>query len=124
MKQILEKILPIVGFGIVAGFLNGLLGAGGGIVIVMGLSLLFKERLHDPRAVFTSAIAVMLPLSLLSALRYVKNGNMTGDGVSFLIIPAILGGVTGALLLRRFTPDTLARIFAAVVLISGIVMAV
>ena len=124
MKLIFKKILPILAFGVGAGFLNGLLGAGGGIVIVMGLSLVFGQELADPRAVFASAIAVMLPLSLLSAFQYIKSGNMVGDGVSFLIIPAILGGALGAFLLRRFSPGVLARIFAAVVLISGVVMVV
>ena len=124
MKQILRKSLPIVALGAGAGFLGGLLGAGGGIVIVVGLSWLYRKELRDPRAVFASTVAVMLPLSLISALRYLKNGNIMGDGVSFLIIPAVLGGVIGALLLRRFSPDVLGRIFAAVVLISGIVMAV
>lgn len=122
MKLIFKKAAPILAFGVGAGFLNGLLGAGGGIVIVMGLSLLFGKKLADPRAVFASAIAVMLPLSLLSAFQYIKSGNMVGDGVSFLVVPAVLGGALGALLLRRFSPGVLSRIFAAVVLVSGVVM--
>ena len=124
MKQILRKSLPIVALGAGAGFVGGLLGAGGGIVIVVGLSRLYRKELRDPRTVFASTIAVMLPLSLISAIRYFKNGNMAWNGVGFLTVSAIAGGVIGALLLRRFSPDLIGRIFAAVVLISGIVMAV
>ena len=98
MGGIFKKSFPILAIGVGAGFLSGLLGAGGGIVIVVGLSFLCRRALPDRRTVFASTTAVMLPLSLFSSLQYFKNGNMVADGVSFLVMPAILGGALGALI--------------------------
>ena len=61
------SVLLVLG-GILSGFVNGLLGAGGGIIIVFILSKLLKES--DSRDVFANAICVMLPLSALSCLIY------------------------------------------------------
>lgn len=124
MKVFLTKILPIVGIGLAAGFLNGLLGAGGGIVIVFGLGALLGKQLADPRSIYATAIAVMLPLSALSAWQYFKNGHLTEGNLGLLILPALAGGALGAWLLRRLSPRAIARIFAAVVLISGILLVI
>ena len=108
--------------GLLGGLLNGLLGAGGGIVIVAGLRAIYKKGLHDARSVYVSAIAVMLPLSLVSVWRYATAGLLPNAPFQALILPAIAGGASGALLLRHLTPRTLSRLFAAVVLVSGIVL--
>ena len=116
--------LPVAALGLAAGFLNGLLGAGGGIVLVFGLRRLFSKKVRDGRSFYASAIAVMLPLSLLSAWQYRKAGHLPSLSLGTLLFPAILGGACGALLLRRLKPHALSRIFAAVVLCSGILLVI
>ena len=108
--------------GLGAGFINGLLGAGGGILIVFGLSRLLRGKVRDPRSVYASAIAVILPLSILSAIQYFRHGSVDLNMAVALILPAIAGGAVGAWLLRRLSPALLSRVFAAVVLLSGITM--
>ena len=124
MRTAIFTVLPIVAIGVAAGFLNGLLGAGGGIVIVYGLGWLFGREEIEPHSLFATSIAVMLPLSAVSALQYVRNGHLPELSVSALILPAIAGGALGALLLRRLTPHALAKLFAAVVLVSGIALVI
>lgn len=120
MKPSVRQNLSVAAIGLCAGLLNGLLGAGGGIVIVAGLSRIFRGKGIDPRSVFASAIAVMLPLSALSAMQYFARGHLEQAQVGLLLLPAAAGGATGAFLLRVLTPGVLARIFAFVVLLSGI----
>jgi uncharacterized membrane protein YfcA len=122
MKVHFLQILPLFAIGLCAGFLNGLLGAGGGILIVFGLRKLLKGHLKDPRAIYPTAIAVMLPLSLLSVWQYARAGSLELSHLCWLILPAIAGGAIGALLLRRLSVKALSRIFAAVVFISGLVL--
>ncbi len=124
MRFFITKTLPVCLLGLAAGFLNGLLGAGGGIVIVLGLSQIQKHTSGDPRSVYASAIAVMLPLSLVSVWRYAQMGHMDVAAMSALALPAIAGGAVGAWLLRRLSPRALARLFAALVLVSGIVLVI
>ena len=122
MKLHFLHILPLFAIGLCAGFLNGLLGAGGGILIVFGLRKLLKGRLKDQRSIYPTAIAVMLPLSLLSVWQYARQGSLELSGLGRLILPAVAGGALGALVLRRLSAKALARLFAAVVLISGLLL--
>lgn len=122
MKHHILIFLPLLGLGFCAGFVNGLLGAGGGILIVFGLGWLLREKVRDPRVIYATAIAVILPLSVLSAVQYFRRGSLDLNTLSYLIIPATLGGTAGALLLKKLSPAILSRIFAAVVLISGITL--
>ena len=123
-KHALLTVFALLLIGLGAGFINGLLGAGGGILIVLGLNRLIGKGLRDKRSVFASAIAVILPLSALSAVQYFKQGSLDGVMISWLILPAVVGGALGGFLLRRLSPKFRSRLFAAVVLISGIVLVV
>ena len=124
MEKHLKTVLPLLAIGFAAGFTNGLLGAGGGIIVVMALRMIFEKKGVSEHSYYTTAIAVMLPLSLLSAWRYRAAGHLPPISFSHLILPSLLGGALGALLLRRIAPQVLRRIFAAAVLISGIILAV
>ena len=100
--------------GLAAGFINGLLGAGGGIVLVFVLAAAL-----DGRDVFANAIAVTLPVTLLSAIRYAMAGRLVTDGFPVLILPALLGGAAGAWLLDRIDQRLTRRLFAALIIWSG-----
>ena len=77
--------------GGLAGFINGFFGAGGGMVVVP--LLIFLVGLKDKQA-FSSAISIILPLSLVSLVIYAK------DGVLDLktALPYLLGGAGGGVL--------------------------
>lgn len=122
MKHPILWFFLVLALGLGAGFINGLLGAGGGILIVFGLGKLLRGKIRDPRSVYASAIAVILPLSILSAIQYFRQGSLEIHTLELLILPAILGGALGGLLLRRLSPAVLSRIFAVVVLISGVTL--
>lgn len=124
MKRNFKAVLALPLLGLAAGFINGLLGAGGGIIVVMGLGALGGKAGANGNSIYATAIAVMLPLSALSAFRYHLAGHLPPISFWHLILPALLGGALGALLLRHIAPRTMRRIFAAVVLVSGIILAV
>jgi uncharacterized membrane protein YfcA len=123
MRKNIKKTLPVLALGGVAGFLNGLLGAGGGILVVTGLGHLCPDA-PDPRSCYASAVAVMLPLSTLSLLRYARAGHLPPFPLLSLLLPAALGGALGALLLRRLSPHALARLFSVLVLTSGVLLVI
>ncbi len=122
MRNFTQKTLPVCLFSLLAGLCNGLLGAGGGILLVYGLKKHCRRELPDPRTAFTTALAVMVPLSAFSAWRYARAGHLQASALHPLILPAVVGGMLGALLLRVFSPRALSRLFSAVVLVSGIVL--
>ena len=120
MKFFKGSSLLLVAGGILAGFINGLLGAGGGIIIVFVLSKLLKEG--DSRDVFANALCIMLPLSVVSCIVYVSKGSVSLDGFAPFIAPALVGGLLGALLLCKINTVFLKKLFAILVAVSGILL--
>lgn len=119
-----KKWVPAALLGLLCGFLNALLGAGGGIPLVFGMQRIFRNNTANGRSFFTTTLAVMLPLSLFSYLQYQKSGHVPPTPPLSLLLPAVLGGAVGALLLSRLQVKLLQRIFATVVLFSGILMVI
>ena len=102
--------------GLIAGFINGLIGAGGGVFIVRSAAKL------PPRDIYATALAVMLPISAVSAISYARLGVWHGEGAAVFILPAVAGGIAGALLLDRLHTGLLRLIFSAVAVYSGLTM--
>lgn len=116
--------LLLVAGGLSAGIANGLLGAGGGIIIVFVLSKVLNDKEASGKDIFANALAVMLPTSLVSVIGYAVRGNMSFFGVEQYIIPAIIGGFAGAVLLDRIDISWVKKLFALLIVYSGIAMMV
>ena len=105
-----------------AGLINGLLGAGGGIGVVWALSRVLSHRLSDRRDAFANALMIMLPRSAISAAVYAMRGALDSRELDILILPAIAGGLIGALVLDKINTNWLRLIFAAIIIYSGLTM--
>ena len=108
--------------GVAAGMLNGLLGAGGGIIIVYAVTRLKLCAEGDKNGAFSTALCVMLPVSVVSCLVYMSRGHTSPEGFGVFILPAVIGGALGGILLGRVRPDILKRAFAGLIVISGIIL--
>ena len=116
------RVVFIILFGFFAGGVNGLLGAGGGILIVYALNYALKNTEYDSRDVFANALCVMLPVSAVSCVRYAFAGNLSTEGFAVYAIPAIAGGVLGGFLLSKLNTRFLKKLFAALVIWSGVLL--
>ena len=118
-----QNILMLFAAGIGAGFLNGLLGAGGGIVLLYALSMMNPDS--SPEGVrdnFAATVACVLPMTALSVLLYTAGGTVKAGTFASLFIPAAAGGSAGAFLLDKISTKLLKKIFAALVVFAGIRM--
>lgn len=121
------KFIKKYGFSIIigalAGFINGLLGAGGGIIITYYLAHILDNKQKRENGVFANAVATMLPISAVSLLMYFLKGYVTFNKELLMILfPAIIGGILGAILLGKLKLKIVKLIFAALVTISGCMM--
>lgn len=107
----MKKWLTAAG-GFCAGIANGLLGAGGGMIVV---PMLKKSGLSAVSSHATS-VAVILPICVLSASLYLLRGSVTvGQALPYLPW-MLLGSLVGAWLLPKLNRVLLRRIFGILML--------
>lgn len=101
--------------GAIIGFVNGFFGGGGGMICVP----LLEKVLHLPNKYsHATAIAVILPISFISAVIYMLNGNL--ETIPFLTVGSgvVLGGILGSFLLK-FLPSKVIRIIFVFIMLAG-----
>lgn len=81
-----------------------------------------KKEKQDTRDLFAETAIVTLVFSLVSAVIYFIRGTVPLTGSFQYFIPALAGGGIGALLLDKLPSKLLKRIFAAVVIVAGVIM--
>lgn len=102
--------------GVAIGVINGLLGAGGGMIAVPVL----KKLGFSQKEAQSNAIAVILPISVISASLYLIRGNVTLQDAIIYIPGGIIGTIIGTFLLSRLSSKWLKRIFGAFMVWAGI----
>ncbi len=102
---------------VLAGGVNGFLGTGGGIVLMFALSALPENESLAQKDRFATLIAVILPLSIISLVSY--RDKIDTAMLTPYLLPGILGGFAGAVLLEKLDVKIVKRLFAVMVIWAG-----
>ena len=103
--------------GAVAGAINGLFGAGGGMLLLPLLTRLTGLREHEA---FACSVCTMLPLSVVSLIVYwLRGGQFLLESLPYLAGGA-LGGIAAGLLLRRLSVVWLHRVLGVLIVWGGL----
>ena len=105
--------------GFATGAVNGLFGGGGGMVAVPLLKNLLG---YNEKRSHATAILVIAPVCLASAIVYILSGYFRADVVIPAALGAVAGGYLGAKLLGTLPGVAVNIIFIAVMLAAGIRM--
>ena len=105
--------------GALIGFINGLFGGGGGMICVPALHNILKLETKKAHA---TAIAVMLPISVVSGLFYLSFGSLDIPMLALSTLGVFLGGVAGSILLKRADPKAVRVVFSVILAIAGLRM--
>jgi uncharacterized membrane protein YfcA len=104
------------------GFISGLTGVGGGIFLSPLLLFFHWTNMRGSAAI---AAGFILLNSIAGLAGFATTGQAWPDGISILVIAALIGGVIGSELnIRRLAPLHLRKALAFVLLIAGIKMIV
>lgn len=116
-KSQFKKKLELILSGTFIGFLNGFFGGGGGMICV---PILQKVLNLDSKKAHATAIAIIFPLSLISAFIYVYNGVIQSLPLLATTIGVVSGGLLGAFALKVLPPKAIKIIFALIMFVGGI----
>ena len=115
--KLTKKQISLLGGGS-TGFLNGLFGSGGGMIAVP----ILEYSGLDAKTAHATSIAVILPLTAISAVYYLFTGAASiGDA-----LPYLLGGRPGCLvgskLLGKLSTTFITRMFGLLILFAAVRM--
>lgn len=105
--------------GLLSGFVNGLFGSGGGIIVVPGLVFILGLAQHKAHA---TALMIILPLSILSSIVYFNNHLIDFPNTIKVSIGATIGSYIGAKTLNKIPNKWLRKIFGIFMIIAAIRM--
>ncbi|MGH9212755.1 MAG: sulfite exporter TauE/SafE family protein, partial [Acidimicrobiales bacterium] len=103
--------------GLVAGFLSGLFGVGGGILIVPALVLAMRM---DQRLAHGTSLAAVLPIALSSTLGYGLEDKIDWPVAVLLAAGAVVGAVVGTHVLHVLPKRALAICFGVLLVATAI----
>ncbi len=103
--------------GALGGLANGLFGSGGGLFLV---PLLTKWTGMDQRKAFATSVAVILPLSLVSAWVYWQKGALDFSAAWPYLLGGAAGGLISGRIFRRVPLIWLRRAFGLLILYGGV----
>ena len=112
-----NRMARAVAVGVVAGFLSGLFGVGGGILIVPALVVLMHM---DQRPAHGTSLAAVLPIALSSTLGYALGGKVDWPVAALLAAGAVGGAVAGTHALRIVPQRALALAFAGLLAVTAV----
>ena len=103
--------------GGLGGLMNGLFGSGGGLFLV---PLLTGWAGMEQKKSFAASVAVILPLSLVSATIYFWNGALDFSAALPYLIGGAVGGLISGRIFQKIPLVFLRRLFGLLILYGGV----
>ena len=113
----LRKFVPIILAGFCAGAINGLIGAGGGMVLVPLLVILTDL---DDREIFPASVSIILPICIISLL-FTHNWQAFSEPAAWLLLlGSAIGGIVAGIWGKHIPTLWLHRILGLLIIVGGL----
>ena len=112
-----HRSLDTAGLGVAVGLLSGLFGVGGGVLAVpamVGILGISQHRAHG------TSLAVVIVTAAVAGAIYATRGHIDWGLALALLVGTVVGVNVGARLIARISAERLQRLFAVVLLLTGI----
>lgn len=115
-----HQISILLFIGICAGFLSGMVGIGGGIVIVPMLVYFLGFDQHTAQG--TTLFMFLFPIGILGVMNYYNKGNVDMKTAAVICTTFILGSYFGSKLALSIDKTTITKVFGIIFLIISLKM--
>lgn len=127
MELELLHLYPFAVIGAVSGFLGGLLGVGGGVVMIPLLFFWALPALGVPpeilmRMACGTSLAIIIPAAFSSALAHTRAGNVDWRVALLMVVPGILSSFLGSYLAASIKGIVLQTLFGGLLVALGLQM--
>lgn len=116
----LNEFLLLILTGLLAGLVSGSLGVGGAIIIIPMMTFFLGLSQHQAQG--TSLAVMTLPVFVISAYNYYKNGYVNVKFVLIITVAFIIGSYFSSKLAIHLPEKTLRKMFGLFLTLIGIKM--
>lgn len=113
------ELVGLAAVGLGAGFLAGLLGIGGGVVMVPAMVLIFGFDQHVAQG---TSLLVIIPAALTGSYTHHRNGRLVLRDAALLAAGGVIGALIGSLSALSLEDTILRRLFAAFLILTALRM--
>jgi hypothetical protein len=117
----LSEIIGLIVLGLVAGAAAATLGIGGGVIMVPALVVVFGFEQHVAQG---TSLAVIFPTAVVATIGHARHGRVVWRTAAPLAIAGVIGALIGARIALSLDADLLRRLFAVLLTVLAIRMAV
>ncbi|MFW5819923.1 MAG: TSUP family transporter [Bacteroidota bacterium] len=103
------EILILITTGLLAGFVGGTLGVGGGIIMIPALVFVIGMGQHNAQG--TSLATMLGPIGILAVINYYKAGHVNLKYALILMLTFVIGSWFGSKLAVNLPERALKQIF-------------
>ena len=101
---------------LICGFLNGIFGSGGGILVVPTL----EKFGIKPKKAHATSVSIILILSIFSLLFYIFKYRFNLEEIYIFLPFGLIGAFFGSFFLKNIKTDFLRRIFGIIIILSSL----
>jgi hypothetical protein len=113
----IQIVLILLAVGLAAGFLSGMVGIGGGIIIVPVLVYFLGFTQHQAQG--TTLFMFLLPIGILGVMNYHKQGYVDYKTALIICTTFVFGSYFGSKLSISLDQKTVKQIFGAIIILLG-----
>lgn len=114
----MQTIIYLIIIGLAAGFLGGMVGIGGGVLIVPALVLMLGLSQHNAQG--TSLAMMLFPVGFLAVINYYKKGYVDFKYAGLLAAGFLIGSFIGSKFSLSLPQETVKKIFAVVMILLAL----
>lgn len=113
----LTTVLILLAVGLAAGFLSGMVGIGGGIIIVPVLVYFLGFTQHNAQG--TTLFMFLLPIGILGVINYHNKGYVDYKTACIIAATFVFGSYFGSKLAISLDQKMVKQIFGAIIILLG-----
>lgn len=112
--------LFLIGLGLLAGAISGLIGIGGGVIVLPALVFFFG--FSQKVAQGTTLALLIPPIGIFAVATYYRHGWVNISAAIFIVVGFMLGSLLGARYVSHLSNTTMTRVFAVFLILVAIKM--
>ena len=122
MKKFTTKqIILLIIVGVAGGIINGLFGAGAGLLLVPMIKLVSKL---DEKKVHATTLGCVMFMCIASSVIFLIKKQVDFELTLWCFIGSLIGAVVGTFLLQKFKNKVINIIFSGLLVVAGVLMIV